>query len=150
MKITSIHIVILLFLTSGLLHAAAPVNTIDFQTLIAENGEQHLKIHLTWEDDPDITAFKIYSVPSNTLVFVCLKNTPPGEHTEQLMKLNSKCVAVGISEATAEINDYLIEGDDGFRLTKVIKKDMTEEELATVKVDDYTGIYQVGAVFSLE
>jgi len=56
----------------------------------------------------------------------------------------------GLLQATAEINDYRVDGDGGFSLTKVIKKDMTEEELATVKVDDYTGIYQVGAVFSLE
>lgn len=145
-----ICVIVSMILTCCIINADTRSNAIEFQTIEVENGETHLRIHLEWEDDPDITAFKVFAVPSNTLLFVCMKNMPPDENTMKLRRLDSKSGAVGISNATVQLNDYLVTGDNGFRLTKVLSDNLKEEELLNMKVDNFTGIYHVKSVFPAE
>ena len=149
MKSRCIFLFMAVFFSSTLLLAAEPLNTIQFETFKTDTGDQRLRIHLVWEEDPEIVAFNVYSVPSNTLLLVCGKNGISKEKFEQLYKGKdlAGAAAMGIGEVTVELNDYLVEGDHGYRLTKILAEDLSEEQLMQNQVQDFTGIYMVRAGF---
>lgn len=143
-----LFVILLPFLTVPIL--GSNDNSVYFKVLVSESGVLNLNIRLSWEPDPTIAAFKVYSVPSKTLLWCTMNPNLDTSAFKKMFNLKSHAKSVGILNAAVQLDNYQIEGDTGYVLSKVAVKDLSEEQLLNFQVGNYTGPFDFKVTFTEE